>query len=404
MSNRKNLSVVALFFVGLLFYLYSFFMQISPGVIAEEVKIDLLTSNIMFLNASAMFFYSYAFMQIPVGLIFAKFGVKRVLLIAMIISTLSTLLFARSANIYAFAGSRFILGFGTSFAYIGVLLLAGNLFKTQLFPLLIGLAELMACLGGLLANIPLNSMINNYGWRISMLFFGVSISLCAIFFIFLRHNFKSQPYISTPLLKPLKSVLTNKIVLKTSFLAFLIFLPVMGFIAYWAEIYLIKNYHFSHSKALAECSLVWLTSGCFSPIIGWLSSYLNSRIKPLLFCLTIGLISLSTLLLLKPTSAIMVGFLMVGIGISASSLILPFAIANDYIPKKKIATAFGIINFGVVISAPFGQLLIGLLVKKSLFGLSLDHALWFLLASYIFAAFIGLSLRTSGMVQTRVTN
>lgn len=68
--------------------------------------------------------------------------------------------------------ARLMIGFGSAFAAVGAMKLAANWFPAQRFALLTGMMVTIGMLGAIGGEAPLALLVDNYGWRESMIIMG----------------------------------------------------------------------------------------------------------------------------------------------------------------------------------------------------------------------------------------
>ena len=81
--------------------------------------------------------------NIPAGIILDKFDIKYVITISSATFGIGCIMFGLSPNFYVACLSRIIMGFGASFAFIGVIKNITLWYKTRQFSLMLSLEELM---------------------------------------------------------------------------------------------------------------------------------------------------------------------------------------------------------------------------------------------------------------------
>ena len=119
--------------VATLFFLYEFFLRTFVGTLAYQIISELHLSLEEFSLLGTAYFISYSLMQIPVGILCEKFGVKKIAVIAAFICALSIFLFANSTTFEMAFFSRLIMGFGSSFAFICLLVVTLDCFPRKYF-------------------------------------------------------------------------------------------------------------------------------------------------------------------------------------------------------------------------------------------------------------------------------
>lgn len=63
--------------IAALFYFYEFFLQVSPNVMVPELMSSFHVTAASLGNLAAFYFYAYAIMQIPAGVLLDFFGPRR---------------------------------------------------------------------------------------------------------------------------------------------------------------------------------------------------------------------------------------------------------------------------------------------------------------------------------------
>ena len=106
-------------------------------------------------NLSAVYFYAYAGMQLPVGILHDRYGPRRVLTGAAMLCALGSLLFAVAESLTAAYLGRLLMGAGAGFALVGTFKVASIWHPPRRFALLTGLAITFGMVGAIGAQAPL---------------------------------------------------------------------------------------------------------------------------------------------------------------------------------------------------------------------------------------------------------
>src|SRR5262245_45732739 len=120
--SRKQLSFgIFVCFIAAMFYCYEFVLRIVPGALQTELSTALgHISATTFGQISALYYFAYSPMQIPVGMLMDRFGPRKLLTLACICCTLGSWMFTLTTSITLVGVGRFLVGFGSSFAFVGV--------------------------------------------------------------------------------------------------------------------------------------------------------------------------------------------------------------------------------------------------------------------------------------------
>lgn len=188
--------------LGCLFYFYENLIQVSPSVMSNELMRDFSVTSQTLGILSGIYFYSYAAMQLPGGIMIDYFGPKRLLIIAVSVCALSTMAFAMTDSFYMACIARLMIGFGSAFAVVGTMKLATNWFSPVRFAFLTGLMVTIGMLGSINGEAPLALLVDHFGWRESLMLLG-AIGLVLALVIYLVIS-------DVPAIKPLHQLVEHE--------------------------------------------------------------------------------------------------------------------------------------------------------------------------------------------------
>ncbi len=105
------------------FFLYEFLLRTVIGTFQHPIMYDLELTTFQFaILSSTVYLFIYAVMQIPVGLLVDRIGLKKSLLIGASICALSSIGFGLSYGYTTAIFFRFLTGLGSSFGFICLLI------------------------------------------------------------------------------------------------------------------------------------------------------------------------------------------------------------------------------------------------------------------------------------------
>ncbi len=351
-----------------LFYVYDYFIQVSPAVITDQLMATFHVGAAGLSFLGACFFYAYASMQIPAGLLLDRFGPRKLLSCAILISGIGVILFSRTDS-YALAGfARFLIGFGSSFAFISTLFLASRWFEHRHFAFIAGLVQMAGCLGSMVGEAPLAHLINLYGWRETLFVTGWITLLLAILYVLIIRDQPGQLRVKSKKggialeLGRLRHVLKLPQVWWSAWCGFFSWVPVATLGALWGVPYLVKVYGWSSIKAAGFCSLFWIALAVSSPLVGWFSDSIKSRNRPIRFCFISGIIG-GILLFCAPFIPYWItAMALILLGICAAVQSLTFGVIKDFLPSSVFGTASGFLNMMAIAAGGISQQLVGLVL------------------------------------------
>jgi len=168
-------------------FVVSMYYRVSNAVIARELVRDLgLSAESLGLLGGA-FFYSFAVLQVPMGMALDRVGPRLMIATFPLLTALGALLFAFSETFTLAFIARLLMGMGMACVLMGTFKALTTWFTPDEFATMIGLTYSVGTLGNILATSPLAYMASLVGWRISFVVIGIAtILLCAMVFRVVR--------------------------------------------------------------------------------------------------------------------------------------------------------------------------------------------------------------------------
>lgn len=353
--------------LGAMFYLYEFVLQVSPGVITKELMRDLHLNAAGLGTMAACYFYAYAPMQLPAGLLYDRFGPRRLMTIAILACAAGALFFSMTEGVALASLGRFLMGIGSAFSFIGALLLVSRWFRPQYFAAIAGIVGLMSSLGAIAGEAPLAAAVAHWGWRHSIEWIAYAGGFLAIIvYLVVRDgppDLLNQYRLTQPgEMKRLRDVCGNRETWWIALYSFAIWAPIVAF-ALWGVPFLEKAYHLDTSTASLACSMMWLGIGLGGPVVGWWSDNMGRRCTPLTLCGMIGLVSVTAVIYVALPTTMLFVFMFL-FGIASSAIGLAFAVVKDNNHFHYVGTAIGLNNMATVAGGALFQPLVGILLSS----------------------------------------
>jgi len=380
--------------VGLasLFYIYDYFIQVAPSVMTTQLMQTFSIGAAGLGVLGACFYYSYTLMQIPAGLLLDRLGPRVLLTFSVFVSACGVTLFGLTDSFFVAGLARFMIGLGSSFAFISALFLTSRWFEHRHFALIAGLVQFAGCMGSTFGEAPLAMTINHYGWRETMVTTGlITFGLSIIFWLVIRNGEQSSGFVKATThgeWSRLMGVLKRKQVWWVGLVGLVSWVPVATIGALWGVAYLMKMYGLTNTDAGKLCSLFWIGLGIGSPVMGLMSNYLKSRCKPAIMCFGIGLMASLFIVLAHHPAIWLMGIMLFSLGWSASIQALSFGLIKDIVPPSSFGTASGINNMAAIIGGGISQPLVGVLLAYNWNGHLQNHVPVYSLHNYQHALYI----------------
>jgi sugar phosphate permease len=175
--RRRRLLLWGLLAAG---FLFVNFHRTATAVLAETLarSFDTSAAELGFLHAS--FFWIYASLQLPAGLVVDRYGPRWVGAVGLALMSGGVVWFASAGSLTTALAARALVGLGGSVMYVATLRFLASWYLPQEYATMTGLTIAAAGVGGILATTPLALAIEATGWRGSLLAAGAASALVAV--------------------------------------------------------------------------------------------------------------------------------------------------------------------------------------------------------------------------------
>ena len=348
--------------LGSIYFLTEYFIRVSTGVLSPSLLKEFNTDAYSIGLLSSCFYYSYIGMQIPVGLLVDRLGVRRLLSSSTIIFGIACILFASMQSLQLGYVSRFIMGFVGAFAFVSTLKLITIYFPSNKFALLAGITQGGGMVGAIIGAAPMAYLFEWIGWRVSYIYFGIMFIILGLLMLALIRDHVTED-IETPheiesLWLDLKIVLSSKQTWLNCLYIGLIYAPTEVFGEQWGTMFLnIAGNGVGVKQAALQVGFVFIGMAIGCPLIGYVADRLGT-IKVMRICSVACLIFMGSIIYgrvlypsLNYSTVCVLTFIY---GIFAAAIIPSYALATEINPKRTAGVALGITNMlTVMIGAAF---------------------------------------------------
>lgn len=350
-----------------IFYLYEFFLRVAPSVIVSDLmkafSLDAAAVGIL----SAFYFYIYAPLQLPVGILTDHYGARKILSLSAITAGLGTLLFGIASTYWMAAMGRFLMGAGSAFGFVGMVFICSHWFEESKRGIMIGFANTIGMMGAILGQGPLRLGLNQFGWRETMTGLAIfGISLGALIFLVVRDDPNARKKLKK-FEKPEKiwhsftAVAKNKYSWINGLCALLFYLSTETFGGLWGVPFLVDKYGITVERAGFAVSMIFVGWAIGGPLIGAFSDKFQDKRRLLILSALIGAALMAIILYLPlPLSFLYPLFFLTGVILSAELLCFGYALDINPLYAKGSAAAFT--NFTVILGTIIFQPFVGYLL------------------------------------------
>lgn len=365
------------FILGTLFFGYAFTQRVAPSVMTNELMREFEVGGAALGVLSAFYFYAYAGVQVPVGLLLDRFGPRKLMSVALLLCSLATLWFANSETLTSASLGRLMVGGTVAFGFVSTLTIAGYWFPPRRFAMLSGVLTTVGMMGAIAGQAPLRIIIEAVGWRYTNVMLAVfAVVLAGLIYFVVPHRSAAQLARSrneNPLLG-LKAVSHNVNTWLCTGIGFGMTSTMLAFSGLWAIPWLnsIKGFSMSHAAALASATFLgWAIS---APIMGWFSDHTGRRKPGMLAGIVVSIISFGGLVFSSINDPVLLTLLFFLNGFGGSAMVISFGAVREHNRPENSATALALLNMGVVGSGAVMQPLVGWLLDLNWTGDMLNGA------------------------------
>ena len=312
---------------------------------------------------SATYLYIYAALQIPLGLVVDKYGLRGVVAGGCALCGIGSIIFSLADSVYLAYLGRGLVGAGAAFSFVGALNMAARWFPSR-FAVLGGWAQMMGSAGGFVGQAPLSLAVAIFGWRSCNLSLGIAGLFLAILLLFTVRDPKEdqKPRDNFSIWVSLKNVCANTQTWLATVAAAGLTGALLAFGGLWGVPYLMKARAIDKPDAASFISIIFVGWAIGAPFFGWLSDRIGRRRILLLWGTFGAALTTGTTILVPTLSTTLVIVILFLQGFFSASMILGFALAKDNNPSESSGVALGLINTFVVGSGAILQPLVGVLL------------------------------------------
>lgn len=363
-------------------YFLVYFHRLSTAVVAVDLMRDLQASGTLIGLLAAAYFYPYALMQIPAGLLADSWGTRRTVTIFFFLAGIASVVFSLATTAWWAILARVLVGVGVAMLLVPTLKVLTTWFQPTEFATTTGLLMGIGALGALGAATPLAWMSNWLGWRHSFLIIGLVTVILAIgVWIVVRDRPENLgwPPISPVTVTGASNLSTSlslrtgvKLVLSTPafwVLAVWYFFSCGTFFTFaglWGGPYFMHVYGLTKDQSGHILSLAALGTIFGSPFLSVLSNRLGTRKKILVAGGVVNLAMMAVLAFLPGVWPFQYYYgLCILMSFSANAIVVvAFTSVKELFPLNIAGTAVGLVNFFPFLGGAIMQPLVGYVLES----------------------------------------
>ncbi len=373
-ADRIRAMGVFIWAIAACFFLYEFFLRTVLASVQTPVMDSLDLNAETFSILGSCYYLTYGLMQIPVGIIVDRIGVKLTMVFSTAICAGSALLFAAADGFWMGLSARMLMGFGSSFAFITLLVIVREWFPRKYFGFFAGLSQFVGTLGPILAGGPLVALLEDADmtWRTIIAASGVmGFGLTVLSLLFVRGKKPENPD-ALRLLQPkmalrdqIASLLSNRQAWFVALYSALIYTAIATLGAMWGE-NVLKAKGLSDRLAGDAASVLWIGYALGCPLAGLASDCLKRRKAVLVFLAILAFLATASLRIFDQGGFLLFGSIFFMIGFAGGAQNVGFAMIVEKVSERLSATSMGLNNGLMLLFDTVNPIVFGFLVTLTL--------------------------------------
>jgi sugar phosphate permease len=358
-----------IFAVLALAYDLVYFHRFAPSVVGNDLMRDFGTDATQLGLLGSVYFYCYAAMQFPSGLLSDSVGPRKTMAVSLLVAAAGSFLFALAPNFAVAVVARIMVGLGVSMVFIPAMKILSQWFRAREFAPMSGLLNAAGGLGVLGATWVLGLMAMHLGWRLSFHIIGVcTVAIIAAAWLIVRNRPADKGWpsvaqiegladatenrgtapVKISLLRGVRQVVSEKYFWPVAIWFFFDCGIFFGFGGLWSGPYLQHTYGMTKGQSGAILSMIAWGMIVGGPLLGVLSQrVLRSRRTTLVLCMAV-LTALMVFLVVFPAGlprSVLAGWFFLFSVCSSASVIVAFTVTKELFPVEMAGTSVGMVNF-----------------------------------------------------------
>ena len=355
------------FIVLCVLFIIALFMRTSTAVIVKDLMKDFAVPETSLALMASAFFWAYAAVQIPVGFLSDRIGVRYTVFGFGSLGVAGILLFAFSTSINMATWARLLTGAGTAGIWIPALKYLSISYRPDEFATRTSIINAIGSLGLMLSTLPMALSVEKIGWRYSFIMPALALFLLILLAWYLmkpqklpvggRETGKESKEPASALQPGTVPFWRYRTFWPFTIWALLVYGVLFSFSGLWGAAYLQDSYNISRETAgshLMFISLGMIIGGLFW---GMMSDRFFRARRPVLIIGTLGmLISWAIMLSLSSyPGPFFTSLLYFAIGIFSIVFLINQGCVKELFPVAVAGTAMGTVNAAMFVGVALFQ-------------------------------------------------
>jgi sugar phosphate permease len=360
-------------------YVLVYFHRLCPAVVAVDMMRDLQAGGALLGVLGSAYFYPYAVMQLPAGLLADSWGPRRTITLFFGLAAAGSLLLGLAPSLSWAIFGRTLVGLGVSMFFVPTLKILAEWFRAREFATMTGILMAMGGVGSLSASSPLALLSSSIGWRLSFVAVGVFTLVMAVLIWLLVRDRPADlgwPSPAEPrgtgsveigLLEGMKNILTCPWFWPLAVWFFFDCAVLYSFSGLWGGPYLMHVYRLTKTEAGNILAMIAVGLIVGSPLVSFLSDRVFRARKPVLVLSSAIVVGLTALLAFRTDalSRLALSLICLGVGMfSGAIVVIAFTATKELFPVQMAGTSTGLVNLFPFVGSGLFQPFLGYLLER----------------------------------------
>lgn len=373
----------AIFWIMAAAYVLVSFHRLCPAVVALDLQKSLDVSGGAVGILASAYFYPYALMQFPAGLLSDSLGPRKTVTLFLVVAGIGSMLLGLAQGIVSAVAARILVGLGVSMVFIPTMKIFSQWFRVTEFSFMSALMAAMGGVGALISATPLAWMTGWFGWRASFGMVGAfTLAIAVLVWMFVRNRpgdkgwpslaeidhkgpGKVLPPDEIPLWEGAKRVVREKYFWPLAVWFFCLMWVFFGFAGMWAGPYFMNTYGMTRGQAAAVLNMTAVGLIIGAPLVSYLSDRVLFSRKSVMVVCSVILTALVLFLNIFPDGLPVVALyaVMLLLTISGSAVVvIGFTSTKELFPVEMAGTSVGTVNLFPFLGGAVSQPVLGRLL------------------------------------------
>ncbi len=366
-------------------YVLAYFHRVSAAVVAPELTEAFHASGALLGVLASAYFYPYALMQLPAGLLSDSLGPRKAVTLFTLMASFGAVFFGLSPTASLAILARILVGLGVAVIFIPGMKIFAEWFSAEEFALVTAIFMVVGALGWISAATPLALLTLWLGWRMAFIIIGIGTLLLAILsWLIIRdrpediglpsitemdvsRSVAVAPVKRVGLLEGMVIVLRQRHFWPLAIWFFFTSGTMFGFGGLWGGPYMMDVYNLSKAETANILMMIPVGMIIGSPLFSMLSDRVVRGRRPVLIASAsmLSVIWIPLAFFTARLNGTMLGFICFLLGVfSGSIVIIAFTATKELFPKDITGTSTGAVNFFAFFGGAVFQPLMGMMLDK----------------------------------------